>query len=386
MKTFWLSENYEKGKSEKPTDSEIAIIGSGIAGSSVAYFLKQNGINFNIIDSGPTNASFHRNAGHILFGAGENYAAMTEIHGRSKAKTIFQFSKQFCEDIKNTIEQNDISCDYIQGNYLCVANNNEELNQITKSSVLLENDGFGESHIVFSNEFNKFAKTCPISAQANPGKFRDALLRLSTDNNHYEYEISKVEDIGGRVEITYFDSHKTYHDAAVLCVNAYSKLISPFFESRGLIEPFKGQIIVSKPMKDQLNRFHFSADHGYIYGTITADSRFLIGGWRNNVPGMEVGSFDLEINPLTENGLKQWVIDNTAFKDLEWEYSWSGIMGSSSTGLPFVGPTNSPQIFTVSGCTGYGFGFFHGASKLLVDIMLGNDLPSGYEVFNPNGK
>ena len=97
-----------------------------------------------------------------------------------------------------------------------------------------------------------------------------------------------------------------------------------------------------------------------------------------------MGSFDLNTNPLVEDGLKNFAkhhykIDET----IEWEYSWAGIMASSKTGFPFVGPTSSPLIFTVAGFTGHGFSWAHGSAKLLVDIILGNKIPDVMKLFNP---
>lgn len=97
-----------------------------------------------------------------------------------------------------------------------------------------------------------------------------------------------------------------------------------------------------------------------------------------------MGSYELNLNPLVENGLKEFVKNNFKFENLEWEYSWAGIMGSSQTGFPFIGPTNNPMVFTLAGCTGYGFGWFHGAAKMLAGMIVGNAPLEGYQYFNPN--
>lgn len=375
----------------KPHNSSILIIGSGLAGTSAAYFLKKNKVNdIAIVDCGTENASYFRNAGHILHGASENYKAMCEIHGRNKAKTIFKLSEQFCKEIINTIDTENIDCDLHKGNYYQIASSDKELQDIKDSIKILHEDGFFETYIFRNTYFcNSEARLCNLSSQANPSKFRNSLLNIVTCDNtvlYYCYQIKSIEDINGTILVTYKDNTTSTHDAVIIAANAYNPLISNYFKDKGLIEPFKGQIIVSKPINDNIERFHFSADHGYIYGTITADNRLLIGGWRNNIPGMEIGTYSLKVNPATEKGLKEWIYQNTYFKDLEWEYSWAGIMGSSKTGLPYIGPTNSPIIWTISGCTGYGFGWFHGASKMLVGMMLGNSLPEGYQLFNPNDK
>jgi len=389
--TYWLKDTTSPtSQNSKPKDSSILIIGSGITGVSVAYFLlKEKYSDIALVDCGTENASYFRNAGHILHGACENYKAMSSIHGREKTKTIFQLSQQFCEQIKDTINTQNLDCDYHQGNYLVLPSNQKERQELADSTIMMDEDGFSSSHIISNPEEygfkSNFAKVCTLSAQANPTKFRNQLLQqINSSISYHSYKVKSINEVSNRVEVTYFDDTKSYHDALVIAANVYSPLFSEFFSSRKLVEPFRGQIIVSKPLTHPTKRMQFSLDHGYVYGTTTIDNRFLIGGWRNNVTGQEVGSYELTINPLIEEGLKQFTKDNTIFTDLEWDYSWSGIMGSSNTGFPHIGPTNSPIIFTCAGCTGYGFGWFHGSAKMLVDIMSGNALPAGYNYFNPN--
>ena len=382
MTTYWqYNSTHPFGSLSKPNNNSIVIIGAGLAGVSTAYFLfKQNYKDIIIIDCGTENASYFRNAGHILHGAGENYKAMCSIHGRSKAKSLFNLSEQFCNQIKNTIDTLDVDCDYHKGEYLVVGSSKQEEQDIIESVEMMNQDGFKTSSI--EKDITKWgfkqgvARKCELSAQANPAKFVKTLLEylIKQGVKYYHRKVINIEELPGSVEITYQKQDSSKHDAAVIATNAYTPLISKYFKDRNLIEPFKGQIIVSSSLSRAWPQMYFSMDHGYIYGTITRDNRLLIGGWRNNVPGGEIGSYDLNINSFTENGLKQFVKENLEFEIKRWDYSWAGIMGSSSTGLPMVGPINNSQIYCLVGCTGYGFGWFHGCGKILADIILGNNI------------
>ena len=59
-------------------------------------------------------------------------------------------------------------------------------------------------------------------------------------------------------------------------------------------------------------------------------------------------------------------------------------MATSSTGFPFIGPTNSPLIFTVSGFTGHGFSWAHGSAKILADIISGRPVAEVTKHFRPS--
>ena len=96
----------------------------------------------------------------------------------------------------------------------------------------------------------------------------------------------------------------------------------------------------------------------------------MIGGWRNFVSQKEVGSYKLDCNPQIEQGLKDFVKRHYKLKEQpSWDYGWTGIMATSATGLPFIGPLGM-RIFLCLGYTGHGFSWAHGSAELLSRIIL----------------
>jgi glycine/D-amino acid oxidase-like deaminating enzyme len=394
--TYWKqSSSSPKAQLSKPKDGGILIIGSGLAGTSAAFFLKNDFDQISIVDCGTENASYFRNAGHMLHGISESYAAAIEIYGAEKAKALFEFSKDFLLETYVTIEKLGLQVDLSKGNYLYLAASKQEEELLSKSVDLQKQDGFDyvklisaqqvEEQFNIKTQFN--AKVCSLSSQANPAKFRDQLLEnvLKDERcSYYSYKIKNIESDFDKVIVTYEDDSQSFHDCLVICANSYSPLFSKFFQERKLIEPFKGQIIVTSPLpQNWFPRMQWSADHGYMYGTTTASGRLLVGGWRNNVPGGEIGTYDLEINSLTENGLKKYIEDHFNMpSDYSIEYSWAGIMGANKSGLPYIGQTSDPLVYACCSCNGYGFSWSHGAAKLLSKMITGNDLPQGWQYFN----
>lgn len=374
----------------------IAIIGSGLAGVSVAYFLLGKGFDdITIIDCGTRNASWFRNAGHMMFGTGESYIRMKALHGDKKAKELMLLSKDFLKTMGQTWERLGIEKEVTlySGMYKFAASK-EEAEELRDSNRYLAHDelicivnnlGDKAPHIVKDGAYNRVFR-CNESYHSNPARFRNALMKhILPEIKYYSYPVSDVIQNGNICKIYFSNDAVVEYDSVVLCGNVYNNLISEDFKDSGLIEPFKGQIIVSEPIDiPEMYQFAFTADHGYIYGKITDDDRLLIGGWRNNVPGGEIGSYSLDVNKSVEDGLKEYA--HTHFHlppDLKWEYSWSGIMGTAKGGIPFVGPTQDNLIYTCSGFTGYGFGWAHGSACLLANIMAGDELPDGWEHFNP---
>ena len=393
-KSYWMNASPITGKLEMPKDGGIAVIGSGLSGASTAYWLLENGFeDITILDFEQEKAATYRNCGHILYGTVESMMALTALHGETIAREIWGYSIDICHEVRETIKRLNMDADYRQDGYLVISIDNVEDKEIKESIELLNRNGFDSQYVpqaeVEAMGFKNVrgARFEPGSAQAHPVKFRNGLIQNALERGVRYYSgvnVSAVEENGDFVEITSQHGIQTY-DAVVIAANAYSPLLSRFFAERKLVDPFKGQIIASKPLKHQFKvKIPHSFDHGYEYALVSEDNRLIIGGWRNNTPGGEIGTYDVIPNPTVERGLQDFVHHHYDIKEkIEWEFSWAGIMAASKTGFPFIGPTTSPRIYTCAGYTGHGFSWAHGSAKLLADIIVGNPIPDVARYFNP---
>lgn len=393
--SYWMEVPLRLGLKERPRDGGIAIIGAGISGASVAYWLGKQGFDdLTLIDFEPEKAATLRNCGHILYGTVESMRALVALHGPLVAREIWDFSIQVCHTLRNTVKDLNIACDYAQDGYLVIAIDEVEDREIQESCQLLQNMGFASEYRdaaavrQLGFKVNWGARFEPGSAQAHPVKFRNALIEAAEaagTSYHTGWQVVAVEDQGDHVQIRYADGSCGRYEFAVIAANAYAPLLSSYYAQKRLVEPFRGQIITSAPLKHPPRiTYPHSFDHGYIYALVTPDHRLMIGGWRNHTPHGEIGTYDLQPNPLVEDGLKEFVDAHYDLKErITWQYSWAGIMAASQTAFPFIGPTREQRIFTCAGFTGHGFSWAHGSAKLLADIMAGNPVPKVIRHFDP---
>ena len=389
MNGYWLKEAPLVGE-HTPTDSSIIIIGSGFSGVSCAYFLQQAGCDdILLLDDDCHKAASFRNCGHILPGLVESMYALQKVYQRPKAEQVWQFSLDCCARMQQTIGEFATDIEYRQNGYLVVAIDATEDTEHKESIKLLQAAGFTGNSYVPTTELRKFgicsehgARFDAYGASANPLKFRNALLQSClTQGLRYSSRqtVTSVREQNSRAVITLQGGKTLQADIAVLATNAYTGILSPFFAAKRLIVPFRGQIITSAPASNIPSRLNmpFSFNHGYEYGLITSDNRLMFGGWRENTAG-EKYTYDLTPNPKVEAGLKDFAARYLDFTDdLQWEYSHSGIMGSSASGLPYVSTTPSTCIYVCAGFTGHGFSLAHGCAELLCKIIMGErDLPA----------
>lgn len=402
---FWLEEPLDKGSFTPPENGGILVVGSGLTGVSLAYwFAQQNFHDVTIVDSDPESAASYRNCGHILYGTVESMYAFSELKGLEAANKLTKFSVELCELVRETcqkLRENGHDTEYAQPGYLVMALEDAEMEEISKSVDLLNAIGVKNKLLqkkdaeIYGFKNIKGGRFESGGARAHPVKFRNALLRQVTKTAvryHSEQKVLSISPSSDRVDVTFEswsgDSSAKRQvsrsfDAAVLATNAYSGLVSEHFASRQLIEPFRGQIISSKPLKKP---FPFSGphsfNHGYEYGLLSTDGRIILGGWRENTADGAKNTFSLSPDQKVEAGLEEFAARHYAVDEkIEWQHSWSGIMASTKTSLPYIGPTSHPLVFACTGYTGHGFSWAHGSAKLCVDIMLGE--PSDAEDLLP---
>jgi glycine/D-amino acid oxidase-like deaminating enzyme len=115
-----------------------------------------------------------------------------------------------------------------------------------------------------------------------------------------------------------------------ICTNAFSNL----FLTAQNIKPGRGQVLITKPIKNlPFNKtFHF--DKGYFYFKNVGD-RVLFGGGRNlDFEGentAEFGTTEMIIKQLKQY-LSDYILPNT---DYEIDHIWSGIMAFNESKTPF---------------------------------------------------
>jgi gamma-glutamylputrescine oxidase len=385
---YWLDIPLILGQDDRPTEGQICIIGSGLSGVSTAYWLLEKGYeDLVLVDFAADSSATFRNCGHILYGTVESMSALVSLHGESVARDLWALSIDMCHEVRDTVARLGLDCEYRQDGYLVIAIDESEEQEIRQSIDYLNRFGF-QSNYVTARQLGLMgfrevygARFEAGSAQAHPTQFRNGLLQYCLKQGLRYYSGVKVLDVSERNDKVYVTSEAwgaIPYEAAVVAANAYSPLLSRFFAEHRLIEPYRGQIITSKPLRSRLPvAYPHSFDHGYEYALRTADNRLMIGGWRNHTPHGETGTYDLTPNPLVEEGLKEFVKRHYHLdEEPVWDYSWAGIMAASKTGFPFIGPTSSPRIYTVAGYTGHGFSWAHGSARLLADIINGEPIPA----------
>ena len=162
-------------------------------------------------------------------------------------------------------------------------------------------------------------------------------------------------------------------ETVVLCLNAFLPQLLPVFAP--LVRPVRAQMLATAPLAPALDVPVYSHD-GYYYLRQRRDGRVLLGGARHLHRETEVGYQDATTHALQGHLEAYLGVHFPAFGSPEVERRWSGTMGFSPDGLPFVGDLPGvPGVHVASGFTGHGMGYAVRFGHLMARRVLGQPDP-----------
>ena len=353
---------------QKP-DGGILVVGAGFSGLSMALELRKYHDKVSVVFTDDN--SYDKNAGHVIPTMGESLHASIAIRGEKKAMDLQAHALRCAAAINDKCKGNPETL--LDRGYYIMADSNNELTALVKSQDIY-NLQFNPSlypNKYYMTDTPNFKTTkslyMPTGYFGNPVMFRDSLVRECQKNGITITKYKAVTDVAPNYPgslVIYEDMSSSIHDAVVLCNNAF-----PLEIQKAYTDQFVGQIVVSHPITSKrLTPISFSADHGYIYGQVTADNRLLIGGWRNNV--QDDGNLD-RINDDITKGLQKFTDDNfsTDVDLVNAEYKWRGAMAQTTDGLPIVGEIDM-GVYACTGWNGYGFSQAYYAAQCLARMIM----------------
>jgi len=161
---------------------------------------------------------------------------------------------------------------------------------------------------------------------------------------------------------------------AVVAANAYATSLAPWLTGR--LDPTRGQVLCTAPIKEQLFDRPIYASHGFEYWRQLRSGEVVMGGWRNLDMEGEVG-FSEDTHPTIQETMAEFLRNlHPSMNGIEITSRWAGIMGFSRDSLPIVGPMPGwPAVFLAVGFTGHGFGFSVHAAKVMAELITTGNSP-----------
>lgn len=344
-KSIWI--NNKKLDINKPVDSDIScdtlIVGGGIAGLSVAYYLKDEDKKIVLIDKDRIGyGATSKNTGKLDYQEGLIYHKIVKNYDKDIAKKYLDSQMEAINEVVNIIKDNNINCHLEKTSSYVFSNDINDEKDFNKEIEFYKDNNI-KYHIESSLKINY-----------------PSLISLSVDNtytfNPYEYLLGLKMVLDGKIDIyeksicksidkegDYYKCHvNDYYIKAkevVVCTH-YPIFIVPYFL------PFKSEVqnfyIGVFKDKNKHNMQILSYDKPVI--SMRYYKYYMLYGGRSH-------SSSTNLNILEDYNCIKEEINKYFHKDIEYFYHTNDIMTYDN--LPFIGEV-SPNLYIATGFNKWG--------------------------------
>ena len=328
-------------------DFDCIIIGSGILGLSTAISIKEKspGTDILILERGtlPSGAST-KNAGFACFGSLTEILSDIGRVGEDETVSLVEKRWNGINMLRQRLGDERMGFLNYGGYELIRSDHIDSIDRISNVNELLRNvfksDTFREdkekiSEFGFNKSTVKSLVSSPFESQIDTGVMMRSLITMAQSKgvmivNNFCAQIES--DSGNEVILCSENSDVKFKAKKLIsCSNAFTSKLLPSI----VINPGRGQVICTKPIKGLSFKGVFHIDEGFYYFRNFGE-RVIFGGGRNlDFEGEQTGEFGITDNIIgTLTSILREVI--LPGKKFEVEMKWSGIMGFNESKLPEI--------------------------------------------------
>lgn len=359
--------------------ADAVVVGAGICGIAAATALQRRGLHVEVLDRGSAGSgASSRNAGFLMRGAADNYAAAVRLFGRDRARLLWRWTEDNLADLRR--EGIDTLPSYRAVPSCLLAYDPGEAAELRESLALLREDGFAAEWLDQGDDAPWRSRALrPLGGLLNPGDAAinpvEMLRFLSSRLDRPVREGAEAAAIAAASgdAVRLLTTRGVFITPRLLiCTNAYAGTLLPSLADA--VTPRRGQMLALHHPGLRLD-YSYYANHGYEYFRQAADGALVFGGCRKRFADTEVGCDDRPTAPV------QRAIESFAAAVLDLDPSklnitarWAGTMGFSPDGLPLIGPVSgdSPAgaVWFCGGFTGHGMSMAWRSAHAAVAAML----------------
>lgn len=363
------------------TETEICVIGGGIAGLTTAFLLAKAGKQIVVIDDGTIGGGeTARTTAHLSYAIDDRIYRIEKWHGAKKARLAVQSHARAIDEIQQIAATEEIDCDFRRlDGYLIEAEGGED--DLDQELEAIRRLGFTQIEMVPRAPLPNFdtgrALRFPNQGQFHVLKYLGGLVQSIENNGGRIFSNTRaLEWSGGDAPRVKTAGGSTIRAKSLVLATNYpiqSKMFAKLPAYRTYVIGARIEKGTVEPMLiwDTLDPYHYVRTQG-------ADGYdVLIVGGEDHRTGQE--------NDGWERFDRLWEWTRKRFSVEELKYRWSGQFFETHDGLAFIGRFSSdePNVYLITGDSG--MGMTHGTigGMIVSDLILGRENPWA-EVYDPS--
>lgn len=363
---------------DKDIATDVVIVGGGVTGSILGYYLSKNNIKSvilekNIVGYGSTSIT----TSLLQYELDSTVRELEQYTSFDNVIRSYRLGLEALGEIKKFVEEYGNNFDYVERDALLYTAKNSDIGQIREEYEIRKENGFDvlymdEESNPFSFDMKSGVYSVNGGAEIDPYKFTHELLKAGMDNGLKVYENTEVTGVhyneDGVIVSTKYD-YNVYGKIVVVATGYNTHL----FSDRSFGTTTTTFNIATKPIKNFDGYYNkvLIRDNKipYNYLRTTTENRLIIGGGDVNfIPEIYNDKIAKETYDTLECHLKTMF---PKIKDIEIEYKYCGAFTSTQDNLGFIGkdPKNEKLWFDLG----------YGANGILFAILGGQMLSKLYK-------
>lgn len=363
-------------------EAEVAIIGGGITGLSVGFFLARQGIKVSVLEATYVGSGTTGNStGNLYIAIDEMYHEVISKYDLETARLLAESRKRAMVAIDEIIGQYQIDCDYKKTSWNLIAETRDAVPKLEKEYNALIQIGI-EATLSAKSAVFPDAHACltiPDQAHFNPKKYAIGLAKAAVQAGCIIYEETRVlefEDVDNGVLI-----HTTR--GSLRSRKVVKATHSPIGEKliTTLLGPYREYVVAARIKTPFPSGTYWTQQDEHHYSVRTAmdgsgQTHLLCLGEPHKVGQDEEN---------TERLKKLETYLRNRFDVGKLTYTWGAQHYKSADLIPYIGIYNNDKIFLATGYSTDGLVYGTVAGLLITDLIQGK--PNDWqEIYDPKRK
>jgi len=358
-------------------DTEVCIVGAGIAGVTTAYLLARSGRRVVLLDDGPiAGGETCRTTAHLVFALDDFYEKIETMHGSEGARIAAASHKAAVDRVESIVREEKIDCEFerLDGYWFAEDESGHDLDGELPAAQRAGLNGVERVAQIPDVPFTtKVALRFPNQAQFHPLKYIAALTKAIERDGGMIFCGTHVESLekGDRPLVKTSDGHTVTADAIVFATNSP---VNDWVKIHTKQAAYRTYVIGARVARGAIpRRLYWDNLDPYHYIRLAAldgDTEILIVGGEDHKTGQadddEQERFGI---------LEQWSRGHFPMIE-DVLYRWSGQVLEPVDYMAFIGRNPGDEnIYVATGDSGNGMTHGTIAGILITDLITGRENP-----------